>query len=81
MIYKIRLDSIEKVKDFCSAAEKVDTEIIVKQGEYEVLARSIMGIFSLNLLENLELVTDGEIKIKEIEEFINSIESMGLIIH
>lgn len=81
MIYKIRLDSIEKVKDFCCTAEKVDSEMTIRQGEYEVLARSIMGIFSLNLLENLELVIDGEIKIKEIEEFINSIESMGLIIH
>lgn len=81
MVYKIRLDSIDKVKDFCSAAEKVDAEMTVKQGEYEVLARSIMGIFSLNLLENLELIIDGETKINKIEEFINFIENIGLIIH
>lgn len=81
MVYKIRLDSVNKVKDFCCAAEKVDSEMTIKQGEYEVLARSIMGIFSLNLLENLELIIDDETKIKKVEEFINSIESMGLIIH
>jgi len=80
MIYKLRLDTINKVKDFCGAVEKVDVEMTIRQGEYEVLAGSIMGIFSLNLLEDLELIIDGETKVKEIEEFIGSIEDMGLIV-
>lgn len=80
MIYKIRLNSIEKVKIFCDAAEKVDVEIYVRQGEYDVLATSIMGIFSLNLLEDLELVIEPNVKVGEINEFINTLNEKGLII-
>lgn len=80
MHYIIRLDTIDKVKDFCNAAEKVNADITIRQGEYEVLARSIMGVFSLNLLNDLELIIGGETKVKDIGEFINTIENMGLII-
>lgn len=49
---KIRINTIDNVKDFVSICSKYqDSDINVKQGRYIVNGKSILGIFSLNLVE------------------------------
>ena len=47
----IRLDTIRKVHDFVEIVTKFDEEITIKSHRYEIDAKSIMAIFSLNLLK------------------------------
>lgn len=51
----IRLDSVEKVKDFVRNMEKYHTEMDLISGRREVDARSLLGIFSLDLTKPLEV--------------------------
>ncbi|MDE7339314.1 MAG: HPr family phosphocarrier protein, partial [Lachnospiraceae bacterium] len=50
-----------------------DCEIIVKQGRYRVDGKSILGIFSLNLLEAMKVVIDSKSDNLKIA-FYNNIE-------
>lgn len=68
---------IENVKKFCDVAREVDTDIYLKQGRFVVDAKSIMGIFSLNLLESMELQIDTITD--KAEEFIKIISEMNII--
>lgn len=77
MKFDIKLNSIEDVKKFCEAAENVDTDIFVKQGRYTIDAKSIMGIFSLNLLEILKLEINE--MTESVDDFIDSILAMNII--
>lgn len=52
---KIRLSSIEAVRDFVEIVRKYDTEVDLSSGRYVVDAKSIMGIFSLDLLSPITL--------------------------
>ena len=53
---KIKLNSIEDVKEFTSLANSRSYELDVVSGRYAVDAKSIMGIFSLDLTKALTLV-------------------------
>jgi phosphotransferase system HPr-like phosphotransfer protein len=52
----ILLDSVEKVKKFVDIAATFPCELDIKSGRYTVDAKSIMGIFSLDLKKPLTLV-------------------------
>lgn len=57
----IKLNTIEDVKDFvgvCSCEKYICNNIDVKQGRQIIDGRSILGIYSLNLLKPLEIVID-----------------------
>lgn len=58
----IRLPSVEEVKDFVSTISSCDCEIDIAADRYIVDAKSIMGIFSLDLSKPLELriISDEE---------------------
>ncbi len=51
----IRLLSISDVKNFVNAAMAADYEIDLVSGRYRVDAKSIMGIFSLDLTKPIEV--------------------------
>lgn len=51
----ILLNSIEAVKKFVDTVSDYDCDIDMMTGSYVVDAKSIMGIFSMNLLHPLEL--------------------------
>lgn len=58
---KIKIDTIEKVKDFHEQTKKYSgSELAIKQGKYTINGFSIMGIFSLNTLEPMELYYEDE---------------------
>lgn len=72
---KIKLNSITDVKEFTTLANGVTYEIDFLSGRYTVDAKSIMGIFSLDLTKTLTLVvhaSEEECKdfLEEVEKFI-----------
>ena len=52
---KISLNSIDKVKSFVNALTKFDADFDLVSGRYVIDAKSIMGIFSLDLSKPIEL--------------------------
>ena len=52
---KIRLGTIADVRDFVNIVAKSDTDIDLASGRYVVDGKSIMGIFSLDLLSPITL--------------------------
>ena len=70
---KVNINSIDKVKKFVNTLTKYDGDFDLVSGHYVIDAKSIMGIFSLDLSENLELViqdgADSEAVLEAIKEF------------
>ena len=52
---KIRINTIEDVKNFVSVVTGVEFDVDIVSGRYAIDAKSIMGIFSLDLSKDLEL--------------------------
>lgn len=65
--YKILLDSIDSVKDFVNMINRFKSEIDLASGRYVVDAKSIMGIFSLELSKPLLVTVYGDEELDEIE--------------
>lgn len=59
---KVLLNSIEKVKKFVNITSNFETDVFLKAGRYVIDAKSIMGIFSLDLTKPMELTFDTENK-------------------
>ena len=57
---KISLDSIDKVKAFVNAITKFDSDFDLISGRYVIDAKSIMGIFSLDLSKPIELIIHND---------------------
>lgn len=58
----IKLSTVEEVKDFVNILTRLDAVVDVGHGRYIVDAKSIMGIFSLDLSKNLNLwIRSGDI--------------------
>ena len=49
----VSLNSIDKVKAFCNEIAKFDAEFDLISGRYVIDAKSIMGVFSLDLTRSL----------------------------
>lgn len=57
---KIQLNSIDKVKSFVNDISKYDTDFDLISGRYIIDAKSIMGIFSLDLSKPIDLAIHDE---------------------
>lgn len=57
---KISLNSIDKVKAFVNAVAQFDSDFDLVSGRYVIDAKSIMGIFSLDLSKPIDLSIHGE---------------------
>ena len=55
MKFNILLNSINDVKNFVNAANSCDFDVDLTSGRYVVDAKSIMGIFSLDLSKPIEV--------------------------
>lgn len=53
---KIRLDSIDAVKNFVNKVNLYSGDVDIVSGRYTIDAKSIMGIFSLDLAKPLTVV-------------------------
>ena len=66
----ISLNSIDKVKAFVNEITKFDNDFDLVSGRYVIDAKSIMGIFSLNLSKPIELNIHSENNADEILEVL-----------
>lgn len=67
------LQAINDVKDFVNTVMRFDFDIDLVSGRYAVDAKSIMGIFSLDLSKPIQLnahTDDADSFLKAIEKFI-----------
>lgn len=67
---KISLNSIDKVKSFVNEITKFDYDFDLVSGRYVIDAKSIMGIFSLDLSKPIELAIHTETGLDEIMEVL-----------
>lgn len=71
---QISLNSIDKVKSFVNAITQFEFDFDLVSGRYVIDAKSIMGIFSLDLSKPIDLNIHSENNIDEIlaklDEFI-----------
>ena len=63
---QISLNSIDKVKSFVNDITKFDCDFDLVSGRYVIDAKSIMGIFSLDLSKPIDLSIHAEDDIDEI---------------
>ena len=56
----IKLSSIQDVREFVETVTRYDIEIDLSSGRYVVDAKSIMGIFSLDLLSDITLTAHSD---------------------
>lgn len=69
--YILDLNSIERVKGFVTAIEGFEGYFDLVSGRYVVDAKSIMGIFSMDLSMNVEFrILETNDKISEVEAAI-----------
>ncbi|MEW4412996.1 HPr family phosphocarrier protein [Clostridium sp. AN503] len=68
---RICLNSIDKVKSFVNDLTKFDIDFDLVSGRYVIDAKSIMGIFSLDLSKPIDLNIHAEASIDEILETLS----------
>ena len=68
---KISLNSIDKVKSFVNDLTKFDSDFDLVSGRYVIDAKSIMGIFSLDLSKPIDLNIHEE---KNLDNVMNVLE-------
>lgn len=66
----INLGSIDKVKSFVNDITKFDTDFDLVSGRYVIDAKSIMGIFSLDLSKPIDLNIHSDANIDDILEVL-----------
>ena len=71
--FNIMLKSINDVKDFVNIVNKYDFDVDLSSGRYIVDAKSIMGIFSLDLSKPIKV----EIHSDNPGNFINEIKALS----
>ena len=72
---KVMLDSIDKVKSFVNDLAKFDCDFDLVSGRYVIDAKSIMGIFSLDLSKPIDLTVHGESDIDTILPVLKKYEA------
>lgn len=69
--FNLMLNSINDVKDFVNIVSKYDFDVDLTSGRYVVDAKSIMGIFSLNLSKPIKV----EVHDDNCDAFIEELKS------
>lgn len=72
LTFFINLSDIDKVKSFCNNASKCNFDIDLVSGRYIIDAKSIMGIFSLDLSKKIQC--NAHCREEEYNEFVESIK-------
>lgn len=70
---KISLNTIERVKRFNAIISQFTSDVFVQSGRYVIDAKSIMGLFSLNLIEPVEVYIESR-DTGELESFNRILE-------
>ena len=70
---KIKLSNVQDIRNFVNEVILVDYDVDLVQGRYTIDAKSIMGIFSLNLRSPITLVAHTD----NADEFFARIEKFA----
>lgn len=70
----IMLEGINDVKEFVNIVSKYDFEADLRSGRYAVDAKSIMGIFSLDLTKEIVLEIHKETEDESVNNFLEAIK-------
>lgn len=57
---QIKLSNVQDIRDFVNVVILADYEVDLVQGRYVIDAKSIMGIFSLDLLSPITLIAHSD---------------------
>ena len=75
---KVMLNSIDKVKEFVNKTSRVDGDVFLQSGRYVIDAKSIMGIFSLDLTNRrntisleITITSETESSLSDLEEVMH----------
>lgn len=60
MLFEVRLNTIDKVKEFSEICNQYDFDIDVISGKYVVNGKSILGLLSLDLTKKLIVRIDNK---------------------
>lgn len=69
---KVNLNSIDDVKEFVALVNRCAFDVDLLSGRYAVDAKSIMGIFSLDLTKTLKLVIHDDSE--KADDFLDGIK-------
>lgn len=68
--YSVKIVTINDVKNFVAAVSQFDYDIELVSGRYSIDAKSIMGIFSIDLSKELKLIAHSD-DTAELEEALS----------
>ena len=76
---KVKLTTVTDVQEFCRAASALESDVFVSIGRYTVDGKSILGLFSLNLINTLD-VSVVEKNLGETEVFKAELAKLGVLV-
>lgn len=79
MELKIKINTIDLVKNFCNLSNQLNSDVFVKSERYIVDGKSIMGLFSLDLSQFLKMEIINKDNINKINDFIIKLRELGII--
>lgn len=68
---QVTLNSIDKVKTFVNLVSRYNSDFDLVSGRYVIDAKSIMGIFSLDLSKPIELNIHDDAVVAEVKAALN----------
>jgi phosphotransferase system HPr-like phosphotransfer protein len=77
-MFKVKLD-IDNIKNFLVEVMKIDSDVSLVSGKYVVNAKSIMGIYSLDLSNPIDVVLEEEAE-SECETLYNRLKELNIAI-
>ena len=72
-IVQIKLSAIKEITNFVNTVGKYSADVKLKSGNYIVNAKSIMGIFLLDLMKPVDLIVNGNdsnLLLNEVSQYI-----------
>ena len=72
MEFQIKLSTVEQIRSFINKVERYNFPVDLKEGRYIVDAKSIMGIFSLDLSKPIDLNIHAEDNMDEIMNVLSA---------
>lgn len=70
----VNLNSINKIKEFSKDISNFESDIDVESGRYVIDAKSIMGLFSLDLSKPIEIIIHSD-NDSELERFATTMKN------
>lgn len=71
---KVYLNEVTKVYEFVNTVGKYETDVDMVSGRYVIDAKSIMGIFGMDLSKPIEILIHADENDEKVKEELNKLE-------